>query len=93
MKTHTRILEDTVRKLKALAHPMRLKLMLELMKGECCVGEVQKCLSISQPNASQHLKALKDAGLIESRRQKNKICYRISSDSAVRFLNDILMKE
>jgi len=50
MKTQTLIYKDTARKLKALAHPIRLKIMQELMKGECCVGEMQKCLSISQSN-------------------------------------------
>jgi len=93
MKRHTRIHKDIARKLKALAHPMRLKLMQELMKGECCVGEVQKCLSISQPNVSQHLKILKDAGLIENWRERNKICYRVSNDSTIGFLKNILREE
>jgi DNA-binding transcriptional ArsR family regulator len=93
MKTHARIHENTVRKLKALAHTTRLMIIEELMKSECCVGEVQKCLSISQPNVSQHLKILKDAGLIECRRERNKICYRVSNDSTIRFLKNILMEE
>ena len=93
MKTLTQIHEDTARKLKALAHPMRLKLIEELMRGECCVGQVQKGLSISQPNASQHLKTLKDAGLIECRRERNKICYRVSNDSTIRFLKNILREK
>jgi len=93
MKTQTLIYKDTARKLKALAHPIRLKIMQELMKGECCVGEMQKCLSISQPNVSQHLKTLKDAGLIECRRESNKICYRVSNASIKRFLKNILREE
>ena len=93
MKTLTQIHEDTARKLKALAHPMRLKLIEELMRGECCVGQVQKGLSISQPNVSQHLKTLKDAGLIECRRERNKICYRVSNDSTIRFLKNILREK
>jgi ArsR family transcriptional regulator len=93
MKAHLQIHKKTARKLKALAHPMRLKLIEELMRGECCVGQVQKGLSISQPNVSQHLKTLKDAGLIECRRERNKICYRVSNDSTIRFLKNILREE
>jgi ArsR family transcriptional regulator len=71
---------------KALAHPSRLKLMENLMKRECCVGEIQKCLALSQPNVSQHLSVLKEAGLIVGRRERNKICYRISDDRIMKIL-------
>jgi DNA-binding transcriptional ArsR family regulator len=71
---------------KALAHPSRLKLMENLMKRECCVGEIQKCLALSQPNVSQHLGVLKEAGLIVGRRERNKICYRISDDRIIKIL-------
>ena len=71
---------------KALAHPSRLKLMENLMKRECCVGEIQKCLALSQPNVSQHLSVLKEAGLIVGRRERNKICYRISDDRIIKIL-------
>lgn len=64
-------------KFKALAHPARVKLVEDLMEKECCVGEIQRGLSISQPNASQHLKVLKKAGLVKGRREKTKICYSI----------------
>jgi ArsR family transcriptional regulator len=71
---------EITEKFKALAHPARLKIMANLMDRECCVGEVQKCLSLSQPNVSQHLGVLKEAGIIVGRREKNKICYRISDN-------------
>lgn len=69
---------EMVSKFKALAHPARLKLVGNLLEQECCVGEIQKGLALSQPNVSQHLGILKAAGIIEGRREKNKICYRIS---------------
>ncbi len=40
-------------KFKALAHPARVKLLQDLLKKECCVGEIQECLSISQPNVNE----------------------------------------
>ena len=83
---------EVARKFRALAHPMRLKLVNELIKGECCVGEAQKCLSISQPNVSQHLKVLKEAGIIISRREKNRVCYRASDDS-VKKIFKIIFRE
>jgi ArsR family transcriptional regulator len=79
-------------KFKALAHPARVKLVKDLMKKDCCVGEIQKCLSISQPNVSQHLKVLKRAGIIEGRREKTKICYRIA-DEAIKKAITILTGE
>lgn len=89
MKTKNQSFEKTARKFRALAHPIRLKLMEELMRGECCVGDVQRCLSISQPNVSQHLKVLKEAGIISSRREKNRICYRASDQSTIQALKYI----
>lgn len=78
MKASLEMEKQIARKFKALAHPARIRLLKDLMKKECCVGEIQKCLSISQPNASQHLKVLKEAGIIEGKRRQNKICYRLS---------------
>jgi ArsR family transcriptional regulator len=68
-------------KFRALAHPARVKLVKDLMEKDCCVGEIQKCLSISQPNVSQHLKVLKQAGIIEGKREKTRICYRIADEA------------
>jgi DNA-binding transcriptional ArsR family regulator len=80
-----------VRRLKALAHPARLRIMGRLSEGECCASEATKCIGISQPNTSQHLKALKDAGLITGRRQGTRICYRIA-DERIAEIVKILMK-
>ena len=84
--------EKLAKKFRVLGHPIRIKLLEDLMKKECCVGEIQKCLSVSQPNTSQHLKILKEAGIIEARREKNKICYRIADKAVVQTFK-ILQKE
>jgi ArsR family transcriptional regulator len=65
------------RKLKALSHPERLRIVLELMKKECCVGELQKCVALSQPHVSQSLRILKQAGIVAGRRVERRICYRV----------------
>ena len=57
------------------------------------MGDIQKCLSVSQPNASQHLKILREAGIIESRREKNRVCYRIADESVVKALKYLAERE
>ena len=77
-------------KFKALAHPARLKLVERLMEEECCVGAIQECLSLSQPNVSQHIRVLKEAGIIQGRRDKNRICYRMADKAVAKALKIIL---
>ena len=81
------IFEATARELKALAHPARLRILARLRDGECCANEAMKCLGISQPNTSQHLKTLRNAGLIAGRREGTKICYRLTGERIAKILN------
>jgi ArsR family transcriptional regulator len=86
MKDQVQQYKEICSKFRALAHPARLNIMANLMERECCVGDMQKCLSLSQPNVSQHLGVLKDAGIIVGRREKNKICYKICDDRITKIL-------
>jgi len=63
--------------LKALAHPARLKIVAGLLKDECNVGQIQKALKLPQSTISQHLRILKNAGIIKGRREGTKTCYRV----------------
>jgi len=63
--------------LKALAHPARLKIVSGLLKNECNVAQIQRVLGLPQSTISQHLRILKNAGIIKGRREGNKICYRV----------------
>ena len=85
-KRYSKEHEELSIKFRALSHPARVKLVEDLMERECCVGEMQKCLSISQPNVSQHLKVLKDAGIIRGRREKTRICYTIADKTVQKAL-------
>jgi ArsR family transcriptional regulator len=80
-------------KLKAMSHPGRLRLLAELMEGECCVGEVQRCLKLSQPHVSQSLNILKKAGIVAGRREKTRICYRIVDPLAKSILKKLILEE
>jgi len=85
--------EIEARRLKALAHPARLRILARLLEKECCVAEATKCLRVSQPNTSQHLKALREAGFIAGRRQGTRICYRIADMRVAELLTHILKGE
>jgi ArsR family transcriptional regulator len=86
MKSALTELSPLAKRFKALAHPARLLLLRRLMESERCVSDVEKCLGLSQPNVSQHLRILKDAGIIEGRRERTRICYRIADDRIARIL-------
>jgi ArsR family transcriptional regulator len=51
--------------LKVCTHPVRIAILDELLKGVKCVGDFEEFLEISQPNISQHLAALRNAGIID----------------------------
>jgi ArsR family transcriptional regulator len=68
----------TARLLKAAAHPVRLAI-LELLGeyGEECVCHMEAALGYRQAYLSQHLMALREAGLVEDRREGRNIFYRV----------------
>jgi ArsR family transcriptional regulator len=63
--------------LKALADDTRLRIVALLSRGELCVCHIASALDVSQPNASQHLTVLRNAGVVDSRRQGSWIYYRM----------------
>jgi DNA-binding transcriptional ArsR family regulator len=73
--------------LRALSHPVRLRIVEILGEGELCVKKLEEILGISQPSVSQHLSRLRYAGLIESERRGHLVCYRLSREAAARILN------
>ena len=60
---------------KALGEPTRLKILRLLAEQELCVCDLEEILQMSQPRISQHLKVLKQAGLVKERREaQRRIC-------------------
>jgi ArsR family transcriptional regulator len=57
--------EKRIAVLKLLAHPVRIKILEDLIQGVKCVSEFKDMLDISQPNVSQHLSILRSAGLVD----------------------------
>lgn len=62
---------------KALADDNRLRMVALLAGGELCVCHIASALDLSQPNASQHLTVLKNAGVVEGERRGSWIYYRL----------------
>jgi DNA-binding transcriptional ArsR family regulator len=61
---------------KALAHPARVAILQVLLKRESCIcGDIVEELPLSQSTVSQHLKELKEAGLIRGDIDGAKVCY------------------
>lgn len=69
------------RRFQALADPTRLEILRFLVHGEHCVCELQAHARAQQSRLSFHLKTLKDAGLIEQRRDGRWMYYRIAPDT------------
>ena len=57
---------------KALGEPTRLRIIKLLAERELCVCELEEIMQISQPRISQHLKVLRQAGLVSERREAQK---------------------
>ncbi len=58
-------INDRVEMLKIIAHPIRIKILEELVAGVKCVSDFEEFLDISQPNVSQHLSLLRRYGIID----------------------------
>ena len=73
----TRLTEEELSGLfKALAHPVRLKILEHLKRVNCCIcGEIVEILPLSQSTVSQHLKHLKAAGLVKGEIEGPRTCY------------------
>ena len=69
--------EELVDALKALAHPVRLRIMQALTGSERNVGEIDDAADIGQPTLSQQLAVLRNAGLVKTRKEAKLVYYRI----------------
>ncbi|MFC0387660.1 ArsR/SmtB family transcription factor [Muricoccus vinaceus] len=72
--------------LRVLANPARLGIALHLLNGECSVGQIEEELGVKQPNLSQHLAEMRDAGLLVSRRESRMVFYRVTPGKAEQLL-------
>jgi ArsR family transcriptional regulator len=75
--------QNTIAKLaKAIGHPARVAIVEFLLKAENCIcGDIVNELPLAQPTVSQHLKELKNAGIIKGSIEGNSICYCIDENA------------
>ena len=69
--------DELVGVLKALAHPVRLRIMKVLSGTERNVGEIDDAAGIGQPTLSQQLAVLRKTGLVKTRKEAKLVYYRI----------------
>src|SRR5215204_1245031 len=75
---------------KALSHPARIAILkLLAQRNECICGELVEMLPLAQSTVSQHLKELRNAGLIEGAIDGPRSCYCINWKAFEKFSNDI----
>lgn len=78
--------------LKVLAHPIRLCIIINLLKNEeSNVSNMQDCLKIPQSTLSQHLQKLRSAKLIEGKRNGLEVNYHIIDDSVAQLVKALLI--
>ena len=79
-------------KMRAIAHPLRIKILNFIdARKECNVNMIYRTLRLEQSVTSQHLKILRDAGLVKSKRDGKKIYYSVNY-ARVRQMMDIAEK-
>jgi ArsR family transcriptional regulator len=71
--------EQLATQLKALADPVRMRLVALCHQGECSVSDLTEVIGLSQPRVSQHLKQLCDAGILQRFRDGKWVFYRVAA--------------
>jgi len=73
--------------LKAIAHPTRLEILSRLDKQDGCnVSRIQEAIGLPQSTISQHLKILKNAGVLTSKRKGTVVCYKIKNIEVMKII-------
>ena len=70
-------IELAARLLKSISHPLRLKILCVLGDHESCVQDIVDDVGTSQSNISQHLAILRNKGVLVTRKDANRVYYRI----------------
>jgi len=79
------------RSLKAMSHPLRLKILCTLGDKEISVQDIVEHVGTSQSNISQHLAILRDKGILDSRKDANRVYYRVDDPRTLKLIS--LMRE
>lgn len=83
--------ERASRSLKAMSHPLRLKILCTLGEREISVQDIVENVGTSQSNISQHLAILRDKGILASRKESNRVYYRVGDARTLQLIG--MMRE
>src|SRR5690348_14560028 len=72
--------------MQAMAHPLRLKILCLVGNQELSVLEIVEAVGTTQSNVSQHLAVLRDHGIIQARKEANKVFYRIDDPRILKII-------
>ena len=84
-------IERASRSLKAMSHPLRLKILCTLGDNEVSVQDIVEQVGTSQSNISQHLAILRDKEILAARKDANKVYYKVSDPRLLQLIG--MMRE
>ncbi|MGC1953576.1 MAG: metalloregulator ArsR/SmtB family transcription factor [Gammaproteobacteria bacterium] len=91
LMAHDEDIERASRSMKAIAHPLRLKILCTLGGSEVSVQDIVDEVGTSQSNISQHLAILRDKGILTARKDANRVYYRVGDARTLRLIS--MMRE
>jgi DNA-binding transcriptional ArsR family regulator len=84
-------IEQAARAMKAISHPLRLKILCVLGESEVNVQDIVEAVGTSQSNISQHLAVLREKGIIGSRKHANRVFYSVRDQRTLELI--VMMRE
>lgn len=79
-------IQQAAQVIKAIAHPLRLKILCVLGDREISVQDIVEQVGTSQSNISQHLAILRDKGVLATRKDANRVYYRIGDPRTIKLV-------
>ena len=84
-------IEQAAHAIKAMSHPLRLKILCVLGDNEVSVQDIVEYVGTTQSNISQHLGILRDKGVLRSRKDANRVYYRVGDARTLQLIG--MMRE
>ena len=87
LSTRAEDIDRASHSLKAMSHPLRLKILCVLGDNEISVQDIVDAVGTTQSNISQHLAILRDKGILASRKDANRVYYRVNDARTLRLIS------
>lgn len=86
-------LEKAAEVLKAVAHPVRLKIIVSLQSGERTVSDLYQTLGTAQAYMSQQLSLMKSKGVVRARRDGNQVYYALTNPKVLQIIHCVCLRD